>query len=262
MKRTLLVVVGLLLCTLGASELDAAEHNFGLRVGTFQFDKDAPLLTDSILIRRPQFKELTYTRDFDASGFDGNLYEIYYEWRRDTDAHFSLAITGGWYGQDQSETVPGVVIVEDARVDGQVTIPATVQNDLNFTMYYANVEGRYNFTTRKVRFFLGMGAGLWANIWNEVVNAEYPDIFDNCAPGTDPILCPETTTFRESDGNRRTVVPLSGAAGLVWQFLPHWSVNVEARYLFNGGTNVTLFRLSSDYDITGPQYLLGFSYRL
>ena len=52
------------------------------------------------------------------------------------------------------------------------------------------------------------------------------------------------------------------SAGATFQFSPHWSINIEDRYLFLGDSSVNMFRVESEYDISGNQIFLGFSYSL
>ena len=123
----------------------------------------------------------------------------------------------------------------------------------------ALVTARYNWTPGKFRLWVGGGAGLWANLWREVVEAEYVNL--TCIPAVEP-GCDPKTEFRESQGDRRTIIPLSVSVGVTWQFLPHWSVHLEDRFLFLADSNVTLFESESDYDLGGNQVMLGFSYKL
>jgi len=273
MLRRISLAVVLLLSAWSATS--AQESSFGLRYGSFQFPESTVLNGAIRLDRRPAVV-IDYQRDFESGDFDGNLLEGTYEWRRDTDAHVSMMVSGGIYSESAMHTVVGNAIVSDFRgSNGRVDwgdggrgglLPTSTLNTLEYTIYYFHLTPRWNFTTGKARFWVGGGLGLWANLWREVSDSTYVDIFscDRADIGTVPILanCQSTTQFRESDGNRRTVVPLSASAGFTYQFLQHWSFNVEDRYMFNGMGSVTLFRVDSKFDISGNQVLVGFAYKL
>ena len=168
--------------------------------------------------------------------------------------------------------MPGNAHVDDPNIsnedpgdydeDGNTTaedIPANITDRLEYTLYFAHVTARYNWTPGRWRLWLGGGAGLWANLWREVVEVEYLNL--TCLPSVEP-GCDPRTEFRESQGDRRTIIPLSVSAGVTWQFLPHWSVHIENRLLFLADSNVTMFETESSFDIGGNQVMLGFSYKL
>ena len=216
--------------------------------------------------------EIDFRRDFDASEFEGEFIGFIYEFRRDADSHYSLAVDAGVFSSDATHAVPGNAFVNDPNVsdedpgdydnDGNTKaedIPTSVTDRLEYTLYYAHVTGRYNWTPGKWRLWVGAGAGLWANLWREVVEAEYLDL--TC---TQPVTtgCNSKIEFRQSSGDRRTIIPLSASVGATWQFLPHWSVHVESRYLLLADSNSVLFETKSDFDIGGNQVILGFSYKL
>jgi hypothetical protein len=264
--RRLALAVALLLPAWSAAT--AQEHSFGLRVGSFQFP-EASVLTDVIFLDRRPVVILAYQRDFPSGDFDGTLLEGTYEWRRDTDAHLSMVISGGLYSESSVQTVTGITLVNDPRgtaLPREWFLDTQTVNTLEYTIYYFHFSPRWNFTTGKARFWVGGGLGLWANLWREVNDSTYVDIF-SCdrienPPPTRLENCTGTSNYRESDGNRRTVLPLSLSAGFTYQFLPHWSFSVEDRFLFNGSGSNTLFRTDSDFDITGNQILVGFAYKL
>ena len=266
MKRHLRVLAPLILWLLGSTTLLAGEHTFGLRGGYFQFP-ESDVLSNSYLLLRETVDFATVT-DFDSADFNRPLLEFYYEWRRDTDAHLAFGVSAGYGAADAMETGTGVIFQPldpfDYDRDGNTgaeTVPAVVTSTLEHTIYYIHITPKYYFTTGKARFFLGGGLGLWANLWRQVLDATFVDIFA-CAPPPNPVNCPLNDQFRESDGNRRTVVPISISAGATFQFSPHWSVNIEDRYLFSGGSSTNLFRVESEYDISGNQIFIGFSYSL
>lgn len=267
MKRQVVAGLLLALAAVGADVAVAQEHNFGLRTGSFQLP-ESEVLTDSHFVLRDNF-ELFFSRDLDSAEYSGSFVEGFYEWRRDTDAHFSLAVSGGVFARDATHVETGLVEVPETR--GGDTAPDTrllsspVTSTLEYTLYFVHVSPRYNFTTGKVRAWVGGGAGLWANFWREVVDVEYTDIF-SCDPGVPPDFalnnCTSTLQFRESEGDRRTILPISVSAGLTVQFLPHWSFYLEDRFLFGGDSSLTLFRDDSEFSMGGNQVILGFSYRL
>jgi opacity protein-like surface antigen len=270
--RTALLALPLLLVPWSAP--CAQEHSFGLRVGTLQYPEEG-ILTDRIVLDRRPTVIINYRREFESSDLDGTFIEGSYEWRRDTDAHLSLALSGGVYSQSAVQTVPGTALVNDARGSGGQWLvgvePNTSFRNLNtldYTIYYFHLSPRWNFTTGKVRFWLGAGVGLWANLWREVVDTHYTDVFscERIEPGlgASPYLqnCTSEIHYRESDGNRRSSLPFSGSAGLTYQFLAHWSLNVEDRYIFNTKGTINLFRIDSETSIDGNQIILGFAYKL
>jgi len=266
-QRRLPLAVVLLLSVWSAAT--AQEHSFGLRVGSFQF-AEASVLTDAVRLDRRPLVVIDYQRDFSSGDFDGTLLEGTYEWRRDTDAHVSMIVSGGYYSETAVQTVEGTAVVADPRGSGQPPnwfLPANTVNTLEYTIYYFHFSPRWNFTTGKARFWVGGGLGLWANLWRVVNDSTYVDIF-SCdriepIPGSPTLAnCTGTSQYRESDGNRRTVVPLSVSAGFTYQFLPHWSFSLEDRFMFNGVGSNTLFRVDSDFDITGNQILVGVAYKL
>jgi hypothetical protein len=256
--RRLPLVVVLLLSALPIAT--AQEHSFGLRVGSFQFPESS-VLTDAVVLDRRPLVVIGYQRDFSSGDFDGTLLEGTYEWRRDTDAHVSMIVSGGIYSETAMETVPGIAQVVDRRGRGSTWfLPTDTVNTLEYAIYYFHFSPRWNFTTGKARFWVGGGLGLWANLWREVNDSTYLDVFscdriEDPNPSVPPILvnCTANSQYRESDGNRRTVLPLSASAGFTYQFLPHWSFSLEDRFLFNGQGSTTLFRVDSDFDITGSQ---------
>jgi hypothetical protein len=240
-----------------------------------QMDKTKNLLNDGIHLdelidgRRTL---LDFRRDFDAEEFDGTFIGFHYEFRRDAESHWSLAVDGGVYSTDATHVFAGNAYVDDpinSSEDpgdydndgntGAEDIPANITDRLEYTVYFANVQARYNWTPGRWRLWVGAGAGLWANLWREVIEAEYLNII--CNPISDSTCNPQTE-YSESDGDRRTIIPLSAAFGATWQFLPHWSVHIENRFLFLADSNVTMFQTQSEYDIGGNQVILGFSYKL
>ena len=246
----------------------------GERIGGFMKDT-GELLNDAIHIdelidgRRTL---IDFRRGFEAEEFDGNFIGFVYEFRRDADSRFSLALDAGVFSTDATHTVPGNAFVTDPNVsnedpgdydeDGNTMdedVPVNITDRMEYTLYFAHVTARYNWTPGKFRLWVGGGAGLWANLWREVVEAEYLNL--TCLPAVEP-GCDPKTEFRESQGDRRTIIPLSVSVGATWQFLPHWSVHIENRFLFLASSNVTLFEAESDYDIGGNQVTLGFSYKL
>ncbi len=215
---------------------------------------------------------LDFRRSFDAEEFEGNFIGFVYEFRRDADSRFSLAVDAGIFSTDATHTVPGNANVDDPNIanedpgdydkDGNTEaedIPVNVTDRMEYTLYFAHITARYNWTPGRWRLWLGGGAGLWANLWREIVEAEYLNL--TCIPSVEP-GCDPRTEFRESRGDRRTIIPVSVSAGVTWQFLPHWSVHIENRLLFLADSNVTMFESESDYDIGGNQIMLGFSYKL
>jgi len=265
--RRLPLAVVLLLSAWSAAT--AQEHSFGLRAGSFQF-AESSVLTDPVHMDRRPLVVIDYTRDFASGDFDGTLLEATYEWRRDTDAHVSMIVSGGYYTESAMHTLPGTAIVTDKRGSGlpsEWILPTSTINTLEYTIYYFHFSPRWNFTTGKARFWVGGGLGLWANLWREVSDSTYVDVFscDRVGPamGMQTLEnCTGTSQYRESDGNRRTVLPLSLSAGFTYQFLPHWSFSIEDRYLFNGQGSNNLFRQDSDFDLTGNQILVGVAYKL
>jgi len=241
----------------------------GLMKDTGDILNDAIHIDELIDGRRTQ---LDFRRDFDAAEFDGNFIGFVYEFRRDADARFSLAVDAGVFSTDATHTVAGNAYVNDPNTEsedsgdfdndghfGDEDIPALITDRMEYSLYYAHVSIRYNWTPGKWRLWGGVGAGLWANLWREVVEAEFINLA--CQPEIEP-GCNPMLEFRESQGDRRTVVPLSASVGATWQFLPHWSVHVESRYLFLADNDVTLFETAAQYDIGGNQFMLGFSYKL
>lgn len=233
------------------------------------------LLNDAIHIdevidgRRTQ---IDFRRDFDAAEFEGNFIGFVYEFRRDADSRFSLAVDGGVFSTDATHTLAGNAYVNDPNIDFEdpgdfdsdnhfedEDIPALITNRLEYSLYYFHISGRYSWTPGKWRLWGGVGIGLWANLWREVVEAEFLNLA--CLPAVEP-GCNPKIEYRESQGDRRTIIPLSASVGATWQFLPHWSVHVESRYLFLAEADVTLFETAASYDIGGNQFMLGFSYKL
>ncbi len=263
-------------CT-GVEELDANGQilcTAGERIGGFMKDT-GELLNDAIHIdelidgRRTL---LDFRRSFDAEEFDGSFIGFVYEFRRDADSRFSLAVDAGVFSTDATHVVPGNAMVDDPNITvedpgdydddgntGSEDIPVNITDRMEYSLYFAHITARYSWTPGKFRLWVGGGAGLWANLWREIVEAEYVNLA--CIPSVDP-GCNPKTEFRESQGDRRTIIPLSVSVGATWQFLPHWSVNLESRLLFLADSNVTLFESESDYDIGGNQVMLGFSYKL
>ncbi|TDI12174.1 MAG: hypothetical protein E2P04_06235 [Acidobacteria bacterium] len=263
-------------CT-GVEELDSNGQILcaaGPRVGGFMKDT-GDLLNDAIHIdeiiegRRTL---LDFRRSFEAEEFDGNFIGIFYEFRRDADSRFSLSLDAGVFSTDATHVVPGNAHVDDPNIsnedpgdyddDGNTEaedIPVNITDRMEYSLYFAHITARYNWTPGKFRLWVGGGVGLWANLWREIVEAEYVNLA--CIPSSEP-GCNPKTEFRESQGDRRTILPLSVSVGATWQFLPHWAVNLESRLLFLADSNVTLFESESDYDIGGNQVMLGFSYKL
>ena len=270
MKRKLVVGI-FLFAVLGANSLMAQEHIFGLSVGSFQFPASDVFTDSHFLIRgvQPSSRLYFFERDMDSADYSGPFLQFGYEWRRDTDSHFSLSVNAGLFSANVTETVPGLAVVPETRggagAPPERFLSAAVTNTLDYTLYFVHVTPKYNFTTGKVRFWVGAGAGLWANFWREVIDMEFIDIF-SCDPGVIPdfILnnCTGTTRFRESEGDRRTILPITASAGLTVQFLPHWTFFLEDRYLFAADSSLTLFRDDSNYSIGGNQIIIGFGYRL
>lgn len=226
------------------------------------------LLNDAVHIDRPVNAIRTildFRRSFESEEFSTNFVEADYEWRRDTEAHFSLNINFGVFATEAEHIVPGNArhpfagdplnydMDDVSGPSATEDIPAQILDRLEFTIYYLHVTPRYNFTTGKARLYAGVGFGLWANLWREVVEAEFQNIFT---------AADDRAFFRESAGDRRTIIPFSISVGVTYQFLPHWSFNVEDRFLFNADTNVNFFMHDSAYEISGNQVLLGFSYHL
>jgi hypothetical protein len=215
---------------------------------------------------------MDFRRDFDASEFEGEFIGFIYEFRRDADSRFSLAVDGGVFSTDAMHTLPGNAQVDDPNIanedpgdydldgnTGNEDVPVNVTDRLEYTLYFVHITARYNWTPGKFRLWVGAGTGLWANLWREVVEAEYLNMA--CLPAVEP-GCNPKVEFRESQGDRRTTIPVSASVGVTWQFLPHWSVHLEDRFVFLADSNVTLFESESDYDIGGNQVMLGFSYKL
>ena len=82
-----------------------------------------------------------------------------------------------------------------------------------------------------------------------------------CEKGRDP-SCSSQQTYKESQGDRRTIIPASASVGAQFQFLNHWAVYIESRYLFNASINLNLFRSDSEYDFSGNQFIVGINYKL
>jgi opacity protein-like surface antigen len=260
--------VALVLCVLAAAVSGplAQEHSFGLRASTFNFTRSAVFSDTVAVIREPLVDLLVYTRDFDPDDFSGTAWEFYYTWRRDTDAHFELGISAGVFGKDVTETVPGLVVVPDPgdfnnNGSMQELVVGSVENTLEYTLYYVNVTPMYNFTTGKFRFYVGGGLGLWANLWREVFNTTFVNIF-TCSDPDNFTGCLENSNLRESAGNRRTILPLTASAGFTYRFRPHWSFNIEDRYVTNAESTVKVFRGEASYSIEQNQVLVGFTYTL
>jgi opacity protein-like surface antigen len=235
-------------------------------------DPTGQLLNDSVHLDRPVEGVRTlfdHRRDFQASDFSGAFPEINYEWRRDVDAHFALEVAFGWYSAKSTRTAAGNAGVKgdpfDFDGDGvsgtEVVedVPTKVNNTLEWTLYFVHVTPKYYFTTGKIRVFVGGGLGLWANLWNESLRYEYLNVF--CKTDTDP-SCGSQQSYKESEGERRTIVPASVSVGAQFQFLNHWAVYIESRYLFNASTNLNLFRSDSVYDFSGNQFIVGINYKL
>lgn len=258
--------LGMILLLASVSGVLAQEHTFGLRAGTFTFP-DGDIFHDFISIERPDTSpevtlNLSFRRDFDPDDFSGTVYEFLYTFRRDEDAHFQMDLSAGLYKSDVTSLTSGTVRKFDPRGSGTTRfLPANISDTLEYTLYYVQVVPTWQFTTGKFRFFVGGGLGLWANLFREVLEADYPDIF-TCSDLSDYSTCTGRDQFRESQGNRRTSVPINVSAGFFYQFLPHWSFNVEDRYVFNAESSVNLWREDSTFDVGQNQVFIGFSYRL
>lgn len=272
MKRiSRILLLALLLLAPAWSSLHAQEHSFGLRAGTLQF-AESSILGDAVQLDRRPTVVIDYNRTFESGDFDGVFIEGTYEWRRDTDAHVSVFVGGGVYSESATRITGGTAEVTDSRGSGGTWLvgqePNTSfanTNTLEYAIYYFHFSPRWNFTTGKARFWVGAGLGLWANMWREVVDARYTDVFscdriENPSPRLEN--CKSEVQYRESDGNRRSTVPLSASAGFTYQFLPHWSLNIEDRYVFNATGSINLFRTDSSFEITGNEILFGFAYKL
>lgn len=251
----------------------------GLRVSDKPMEETGQLLNDALHIdelidgRRTR---IDFRRDFDPEEFEGEFIGFVYEFRRDADSRFSLVLDAGVFSSDATHTVPGNAFIDDelnTQEDpsdfdndgnfGAEDVPAIVTDRLEYTLYYVHATARYNWTPGKWRLWVGAGAGLWANLWREVVEVEYQNLVvcTDLAPGPD--CNPDSKiVFRMSEGDRRTSIPLSVSVGATWQFLPHWSVHLENRFLFLADSNSVLFQTESDFDIGKNQLILGFSYKL
>jgi len=279
MTRLWLAAPAGLLLSVAASPLPGAEEESRIGVrATFLPGAESLVLTGSVHLDRRPVTDLSYSRRFESSDFDGWVLEGIYEWRPYGDSPLAVSVSAGFYSESATVVTPGSARVTDKRgASGEVTFVVGLQpntsfsnaNTLEQTIYYVHLTPRWSFPAGRVRFFLGGGIGLWANLWREVADATYTDIFScDREPLTRPPLrpaltnCTAFTSYRESDGFRRTVLPLSVSGGLTYQFLPHWSFEVEDRYLFHASGAVTLFGTTSSFEIAGNQILFGVAYRL